>query len=276
MFLHPATQQHLNTLRARGASVVGPTEGRLASGQKGEGRMSEPVDIWQTLRAVLGASRALVGRRVLVTAGPTYEPIDRVRFIGNRSSGKMGYAVAAEAQRRGADVTLVSGPVALAHPDGMRVVHVERAQEMRGVVLELASQQDVVVMAAAVADFEPATVVDGKARRVGPWELNLVPTPDIAADAVAAAPDAFHVGFALEPSDLVQRAREKLERKGQQLVVANAIDDEHNPFGSDHNRVVFVTAQGEHEQPIGTKAEVARRLWDEIESAMGARDSQAP
>jgi phosphopantothenoylcysteine decarboxylase / phosphopantothenate---cysteine ligase len=268
MFTHPATVANLEVLTQRGATIVGPDAGRLASGSVGPGRMSEPSEIARAVRDALRASESLNGQRVLVTAGPTYEPIDPVRFIGNRSSGKMGYAVAAEAQRRGADVLLISGPTALARPPGVRMVGVESSDEMREAVLRHAAEQNVIVMSAAVADFKPTFVAGAKLKRGETQQIEVTATSDIAAEAVRLAPGAVHVGFALESGDLVAAARDKLRRKGQSLVVANGITAEHNPFGSDSNQVVFVTETGEQALPPATKAEVAKRLWDAVEGIL--------
>jgi phosphopantothenoylcysteine decarboxylase/phosphopantothenate--cysteine ligase len=268
MWQHPATQSNLATLRSRGAVVVGPRVGRLASGTQGAGRMAEPAEILEAVRRALQRRDDLRGLRVLVTAGPTYEPIDPVRFIGNRSSGKMGHAVAVEARDRGAEVFLVAGPVSLPDPAGILVQRVETASQMRDAVLGRVGECDVVVMAAAVADFRPAASSEQKMRRSAELELRLVPTADIAAEAAAANPEAFHVGFALESSGLIEAAREKMRRKGQQLVVANAISEEHNPFGSETNRVVIVSKEGVQELPEMSKREVARVLWDEIRARL--------
>ncbi len=264
MWEHPATQEHVQTLRLRGATIVGPKIGRLASGASGAGRMAEPDEIRHEIERVLAGTGDLDGVRVLVTAGPTFEPIDPVRYIGNRSSGKMGYAVAEEAQQRGAEVTLISGPTALSPPAGMAVVPVETHDQMQGAVLQHGVGQDVIVMAAAVADFTPVEPASEKLRRSANLTLSLAPTSDIAAQATRAAPEAFHVGFALETGDLIGRAREKLQHKGQDLVVANAVSETHNPFGSDTNRVSLVTRDGIRELEESSKREVARQLWDEI------------
>ncbi len=267
MFEHAATQANLRLLAERGAHIVGPQSGRLASGGIGPGRMSEPGVIADLIRSVcvVAPRRTLGGKRVLVTAGPTHEPIDPVRYIGNRSSGKMGYAIAAEAARRGAGVTLVSGPTALSPPRSVSVQNVETAAEMRDAVMASVGAQDVVVMCAAVADFTPVQVHDRKLKRGEVTELTLQPTPDIAADAVAAAPSALHIGFALQTGDLVAQAREKLQRKGLSMIVANEHGPEHSPFGSDRNRVTFVFPNRERVIPETSKSEVARLLWDEVE-----------
>lgn len=264
MFEHPITQEHVKSLRARGATILGPESGRLASGTTGTGRMSEPGAVLQATLLLLETRRSLSGVGVLITAGPTYESIDRVRFLGNRSSGKMGYAIARAAAARGAHVHLVSGPTHLDFPPGVRVTSVVSTQEMYDAVMSSVTTADVVVMSAAVADFRPSDPVDGKLKRAETLRLDLVATPDIAAAASAAAPHALHVGFALESEDLVLSARRKLARKGQHLVIANVISPEHNPFGSDSNQVTFVTHDGETTLPEMTKAEIATRLCDEI------------
>lgn len=181
----------------------------------------------------------------------------------------MGYAVATEAQRRGADVLLVSGPTSLARPVGMHLIDVETSDEMRRAVLKHAPDQAVIVMCAAVADYTPVAPSEGKLKRGETKQIEVTATSDIAAEAARLAPGAIHVGFALESGPLVAAAREKLRRKGQALVVANGIAADHNPFGSDTNQVVFVTETGERAFPPSAKGEVARRLWDEIESMLG-------
>ncbi|HEX6507489.1 MAG TPA: bifunctional phosphopantothenoylcysteine decarboxylase/phosphopantothenate--cysteine ligase CoaBC [Chloroflexota bacterium] len=271
MYSHPATQAHLSLLEERGAIIIGPESGHLASGAEGPGRMAEPPGIAQVLNGALRERTDLEGLRILVTAGPTHEPIDPVRFIGNRSSGKMGYAIAREAERRGANVTVIAGPTSLSTPPGVPVICVRTAAEMRREVLSHLNGQDVVIMAAAVADFTPSQVVRRKLKRGEQMTLELSATDDIAAEAVREAPEALHIGFALETSDLVASAREKLRRKGQQLVVANAVNASHDPFGADTNRVTFVTEHAEKVIPETTKAEVARLLIDEIVLMLQAR-----
>ena len=263
MLRHPATQQHLDTLRDRGAVIVGPETGRLASGEDGEGRMTEPAQIVSAVRALLERGD-LAGRRVLVTAGPTYEPLDSVRFIGNRSSGKMGYALASEARLRGAQVLLISGPNALHDPEGVEVEHVESAEQMRAAVLQSVARMDVVIMAAAVADFRPQSTSRGKINRGGSLRLDLVPTEDIAAAAAKAAPRAIHVGFALEAGDLEAGARAKLERKGLHLVVGNLVSGEDIPFGSETNEVTLVGRESVRRLPRLPKREVATHVLDEV------------
>ncbi len=262
MYRHAATQQHLHTLLQRGATIVGPESGHLASGDEGAGRMSEPDAIRSAVMDALGRSHDLEGFTVLVTAGPTYEPIDPVRFIGNRSSGKMGYAIANEAARRSARVILVAGPTALPPPEGVDLIQVETTEQMRQAVLARVANADVVVMAAAVADFRPSTTSTEKLKREDAISLQLSRTGDISAEAARLAPRAIHVSFALESMELLPRAREKLTRKHSDLVVANEISTEHNPFGSDTNRVAIVSHDGVEHFAEMSKGDVAVKLWD--------------
>ena len=264
MFHHPATQQHLHTLRERGAIIVGPESGHLASGAEGAGRMTEPDAIRSAIMDTLGRSQDLAGFTVLVTAGPTYEPIDPVRFIGNRSSGKMGYAIAHEAATRGARVILVTGPTALSGPAGVDVIQVETTEQMRQEVLARVVGVDVVVMAAAVADFRPSAPSTEKLKRRDAVSLQLSPTGDIAAEVARLAPRAIHVGFALESADLLSRARDKLSHKKIDLVVANQISTKHNPFGADTNRVAIVSQDGVEQLAEMSKREVAVKLWEVV------------
>jgi len=264
MYRHAATQQHLHTLRERGATMVGPESGHLASGAEGAGRMSEPDVIRSAVLDALGQRQDLEGFTVLVTAGPTYEPIDPVRFIGNRSSGKMGYAIAKEAAKRSARVILVTGPTALSTPAGVDVIQIETTEQMRQAVLARVAGVDVVVMAAAVADFRPSTPSNEKLKRQEAISLQLSPTSDISAEVARLAPRAIHVGFALESADLLTRTRDKLNRKKIDLVVANEISAEHNPFGADTNRVAIVSHDGVEQLGEMSKREVAVKLWDVV------------
>jgi phosphopantothenoylcysteine decarboxylase/phosphopantothenate--cysteine ligase len=268
MWRHTATRSHVDTLVSRGCRLVGPESGHLASGSSGEGRMAEPETILDEVDRIFRAGESLSGIRVLVTAGPTYETIDPVRFIGNRSSGKMGYAVAEEARDRGAQVVLVSGPTALQNPDGITTVHVESSFEMREAVLERVRDADVVVMAAAISDFAPTNPAAQKIRRGDNFALPLSPTDDIAAAASKAAPGALHVGFALETGDPVAGGKEKLQRKNLQLVVANGISVSQNPVGADTNQVTLITAEETVALPLASKREVARAIWDKAEELL--------
>jgi phosphopantothenoylcysteine decarboxylase/phosphopantothenate--cysteine ligase len=274
MWQHPATQGNLALLRERGVRVVGPGAGELACGREGQGRMSEPQAIAEAAALVLGP-RSLAGEVVLVTAGGTREPVDAVRFLGNRSSGKMGFAVAAEAARRGAEVVLVAGPAAISTPAGVERIDVETAVEMREAVLSRLARATIVVKAAAVADFCPARSEARKIRKQdlppgGGMTLELVRTPDILAEICRDKGDRLVVGFAAESGDLVETARRKLERKGCDLLVANDISREASGFDSDTNTVVFVWPGGEVEElPPLPKPRVAAELLDRVEKLRG-------
>jgi phosphopantothenoylcysteine decarboxylase/phosphopantothenate--cysteine ligase len=246
MWSHDATRANVAAIVERGARVVGPVHGSLAAGDEGMGRMSEPEEILDAIEDVLSRGRDLAGRRIVVTAGPTWEPIDPVRFIGNRSTGKMGFAVAAEALGRGADVILVVGPGTLTPPDGAAVTSVTTAEEMRRAVLDAARGADVVVMAAAVADFRPEAVADAKIKREqGAPEIRLVPTPDILAELSALPEGPVLVGFAAETDDVEASGRGKLERKRVDLLVANEVGREGTGFGSETNRAAILSRSGE-------------------------------
>ncbi len=264
MWEHPATQANLTALSDRGARLVGPARGALAAGDEGLGRMSEPEEILATIEDVLSGD--LAGRRIVVTAGPTWEPIDPVRFIGNRSTGKMGFAIAAEAFARGADVTLVVGPGTLQPPPGPAVVRIATADEMRAAVLDASVRADAVVMAAAVADFRPDAAADEKLKKgSGPPQIRLVPTPDILAELGASGRELVLVGFAAETQDVEAAGREKLRRKGLDLLVANEVGREGTGFGSDTNRAALVAADGQDE-PLRdwTKPELASAICDRL------------
>jgi phosphopantothenoylcysteine decarboxylase/phosphopantothenate--cysteine ligase len=266
MWEHPATQANVAALAERGARIVGPATGSLAAGDEGIGRMTEPEDIVTAIEDVLAAAGDLAGRRIIVTAGPTWEPIDPVRFVGNRSSGKMGFAVAAEAFARGADVTLVVGPGTVEPPPGPGVVRVNTAQEMRDAALDAMFDADALVMAAAVADFRPDEAAGAKLKKEqGPPEIRLVPTPDILAE-LGAAGDAVLVGFAAETDNVEEAGREKLRRKGLQLLVANQVGREGTGFGSDTNRAAILAADG---------ADVPMREWTKRELASAICDRLA-
>jgi phosphopantothenoylcysteine decarboxylase/phosphopantothenate--cysteine ligase len=278
MYTHPATQANLDLLRARGVVVIEPEVGRLASGEIGIGRLPETAILLGAVSMVLGRKGDLAGRRVVVTAGGTQEPLDPVRYVGNRSSGKMGYALATEARDRGAQVTLISAPVALEAPFGIDVTRVETAAQMRAAVVAAVDRADVLVMSAAVADYRPARVAAQKLKKEGPSEtfaLSLVRTPDILGD-LAALLDGqpaesgpghrlVRVGFAAETSELVRYARAKLAAKHLDLLVANDVSRADSGFGSDTNKVLLFYANGEMEDlPLLSKAEVAVHIWDRI------------
>ncbi|MCH8919247.1 MAG: bifunctional phosphopantothenoylcysteine decarboxylase/phosphopantothenate--cysteine ligase CoaBC [Chloroflexi bacterium] len=269
MFEHEATQAHLETLRRRGLHVVGPEEGRLASGHTGPGRMSEVHTIIGALRYVLGKDADLAGRKVVVSAGGTQEPVDPVRYVGNYSSGKMGYALAEAARDRGADTVLVSGPAALPEPYAVRVLPVRQAAEMRDAVLAECADADAVIMAAAVADYQPAEAVGQKIkRRQEGLSLSLVRTPDILAE-IGRRAGLVKVGFAAESEDLLPNARRKLDEKRLDLIVANNVTAEGSGFGSDTNRVTLLDGEGEEELPLMSKYDVACRVLDRVAAALG-------
>jgi phosphopantothenoylcysteine decarboxylase / phosphopantothenate---cysteine ligase len=268
MLEHPATRENFETLRARGVTILGPVEGALAAGDTGMGRMSEPEDIADALEAALVAGHDLSGRRILVTAGPTHEPIDAVRFLGNRSSGKMGWAVAEEARLRGAAVTLISGPTHLADPPGVEVVRVETAEEMRDAVLSRFEDADAVVKAAAVADFRPKEHVEGKIKKEGGTpELYLEPTPDILRELGERKGERVLVGFAAETDDLEAAGRQKLREKHLDLIVVNQVGEPGTGFDSDTNRALMFSGSGD-DVPLRewTKRELAVAICDRLVS----------
>jgi phosphopantothenoylcysteine decarboxylase/phosphopantothenate--cysteine ligase len=270
MWEHPATKKNVRMLEelysARGLRFAGPVHGPLSAGDEGPGRMAEPEAILAEIEDVLLERGDLAGRRIVVTAGPTWEPIDPVRFVGNRSTGKMGFAVAEEAFRRGADVTLVVGPGTLQPPEGPAVARVTTAEEMRDAVLGAASDADAVVMAAAVADFRPEAPAGGKIKKEhGPPEVQLVPTPDILAELGSSKGDRVLVGFAAETEDVETAGRKKLRAKGVDLLVANEVGHEGTGFGSDTNRAAILAADGQDE-PLRewTKGELAAAICDRL------------
>ena len=274
MFEHAATQGHLETLKSRGVHVVGPEVGRLASGHVGRGRLSEVDTIMGAVRYVLGRGGDLAGKKVVVSAGGTQEAIDPVRFVGNHSSGKMGFAVAEAARDRGAEVVLVSGPAALPDPYAVCVVRVQNAAGMRDAVLEACAGADALVMAAAVADYQPAAAVGQKIKRTAEGlTLSLMKTPDILAE-VGERPGLVKVGFAAESEDLLANARKKLGSKGLDLIAANDITAEGSGFGSDTNRVLLLGRDGsEEELPLLPKYEVAGRILDRVAAIIVARQA---
>ncbi len=289
MWAHPATQANVETLRLRGATIVPPGTGRLASRDEwGEGRLGEPAEILAELERVAAgaarqsddapvgfAPRSLDGLRVLVTAGGTREPIDSVRYVGNRSSGRMGLALAAEALRRGADVTLVAANVALDAPAGVRTVVVETAAELEAATRAEFGEADVLLMAAAVADFRPTQAGEGKLKKAGrdSLELSLEPTVDVLeALAQMRRPEQTLVGFAAEHGDGgLEQARAKLERKGLDAVVLNDISRSDIGFDSERNEVTVVTPAGERPVPAAPKAVVAAAILDHVQTLRAQR-----
>ena len=270
MWSSPATQANVATLAGRGVRFVGPVEGALAHGDEGTGRFAEPEDIVDAVQMAVADLHAPVaplgGRRVVITAGPTHEPIDPVRFVGNRSSGKMGVAIATEARARGASVVLVLGPGTVSPPAGIDVVSVETAEQMRTAVLEH-SDADAFVMAAAVADFRPKVAADRKLKKdQGVPDLVFEPTPDILREVAAARrPGQVVVGFAAETDDVEAAGRAKLADKGLDLLIANAVGRPATGFGADTNDAAILSATGaDTPMRTWTKTELAAALWDRV------------
>ncbi len=269
MLGHDAVRANFEALRARGVRFVDPGDGYLACGWVGTGRLAEPEAVVEAAEAILAPRGTLLGKLVVVTAGPTYEDIDAVRYIGNRSSGRMGYALAAEAARRGARVVLVSGPSGLAAPANVELVRVRSAVEMHGAVLEHLTAADMLIMAAAVADYMPEERTAGKMEKSdGPLALTLVRTPDILAEAGKARGSARRpllVGFAAESGDPIARARAKLRAKNADMIVANDISRSDAGFDSETNAVTLVTASGDEPLVVAPKAEIAFAILDRAE-----------
>ena len=264
MWEHPATKANVAVLLGRGVRSVGPVTGRLAHGDEGIGRLAEPVDVVTAIRGAL-APQDLAGHSVLITSGPTHEPIDPVRFLGNRSTGKMGAALAAEALGRGAAVTVVLGPGASV-PPGVEVVPVQTAEEMRDAVLARYEEVDAVVMAAAVADFRPKAIAESKLKKdSGVPELILEPTPDILRELGERRKDQILVGFAAETEDLEQAGRNKLGSKRLDLVVVNLVGQVGTGFGADTNEAMLLSANGDN-VPLSTwtKRELAGAVIDRV------------
>ena len=268
MMAHPTTTRNLATLKADGVHIIEPATGELASHLTGRGRMEEPEKIAEALDAFFGRQQSLRGRKVLITAGPTYERIDPVRFIGNFSSGKMGYALAAEAARRGASVVLVSGPSALPDPAGdVTTIRIESAREMLAACEEHFADSDITIMSAAVADYAPAHPRDRKIKREheGVPVMELVKNPDIAATLGARKrPGQILTGFALETDNEMTNARQKLAKKNLDMIVLNSLADKGAGFGTDTNKVSIITTDTVTEVPLKSKIEVAGDILDRI------------
>ena len=271
MWLHPATQANMDKLRNRGVNVVGPAEGRLASGAMGPGRMVEPDDVVSMARVILARNGDLAGQRVVVTAGGTREAIDPVRFVSNHSSGKMGYALAEVARDRGAQVTLIT-TVSRPEPFGIETVRVESAGQMLTAVLTATHEADILVMAAAVADFRPKTIIEQKIIKKADTKglmLEMIRNPDILAEVAKqkSAGDGPHltVGFAAETEDLLKNAKDKLKRKKLDLIAANDVSATDAGFAVDSNRVTLLAANGTVEElPLMSKIEVAEAIFDTV------------
>jgi len=270
MYSNPVTQDNLAKLRSRGFIIVGPISGRLASGKEGLGRLSDIGDIMGTICQVLGRGGDLAGRRVVVTAGGTQENIDPVRIITNRSSGKMGYAIAEAARDRGAEVLLVTTPVSLTKPFGVEIANVGTAEEMYQAVKAAVSQADALIMAAAVADFRPASAAQDKIKKEGTkLILELEPTPDILGSVEGSF---IKVGFAAESSNLLENARQKLQQKNLELIVANDITASDSGFGGDYNCVTIIDQEGGVDSlPLLPKREVADKILDKVAKLLSRR-----
>jgi phosphopantothenoylcysteine decarboxylase / phosphopantothenate---cysteine ligase len=278
MYAHPATQANLALLRERGAHIVEPEVGRLASGTVGLGRLPETAVLVGAISMTLGRHGDLAGRRVVVTAGGTQEPIDPVRYIGNRSSGKMGYSLAIQARDRGAHAIVVSGPVALPAPYGVELHRVDTALQMRDAVFDLIADADVLVMSAAVADFTPASPAEHKIKKVtnagtGTFTIPLVQSPDILGELADSLESSTRrtqrrlicVGFAAETDNIIANARKKMSRKRVDLLVANDVTRSDSGFGTDTNKVYIFHADGAVEDlSVMSKADIAEAIWDRV------------
>jgi phosphopantothenoylcysteine decarboxylase/phosphopantothenate--cysteine ligase len=266
MWQHPATQANLEVLRRRGHLIVEPDSGYLACGMTGPGRLADPETIAAAIQSALPRRRDLEGEHVLLTAGPTQEPLDPVRYITNRSSGKMGYALAEAAAARGAHVVLVSGPVHLAPPAGVKVISVKTAVEMHDRVMENLEAAGIVIKAAAVADFHLSKVPDQKVKKTAARvSLELDPTPDILAEVGRKKGDRLLIGFAAETQNLVQESRRKLETKNCDMIVGNLVGGAETGFETDQNEVTLVLRTGETiSVPRASKREIADRILDQV------------
>ncbi len=273
MFENSVTQDNLAKLKARGFTIVDPAYGRLASGKIGLGRLAETETIIGVIKQVLGRNGDLAGKRIVVTAGGTQEPIDPVRHIGNRSSGKMGYAVAEAARDRGATVSLITAPTSLPEPAGIEVVHIRTATEMKEAVAKATTQTDALIMTAAVADYQPKSAAEAKIKKKDSPSLilELIRTPDILAEVKG---NFLKVGFAAESEDVVANAKRKLEKKQLDIIVANDITDASSGFGVDTNKVTLIDRDGKVESlPLLTKREVADKILDRVVGLLNATTS---
>src|ERR1700720_2716270 len=275
MWNHPATQANLEILRKRGVRIVEPGEGYLACGMTGPGRLAENESIVAALIEALGASQDLARETVLITAGPTREKVDPVRYLTNRSSGRMGYALAEAASRRGARVLLVSGPTALTPPGAAEVTPVESAEQMRQAVLKLLPEATVVIKTAAVSDYRPKSMASQKIKRSGPMSLELEPTVDILAEIARHKNSQIVVGFAAETQNALENARKKLASKSLDAIVVNDVSREGVGFDSDRNAVTIITQREVVEVPETTKWEVAQRVLDQVARLRNPKNAPA-
>ena len=276
MWNHPATQQNLETLRRRGVRIVEPGSGYLACGMVGAGRLAENETIVAAVLETLHRSQELSGETLLITAGPTREPIDPVRYLSNRSSGKMGYALAEAALRRGAKVVLVSGPTALKAPTGIEVVAVETAAEMHRAVMARAAEATVIIKAAAVSDYRPKAAAAQKMKKQAALSLELEPTADIAADLGARKQGQWLIGFAAETENVLENARKKLLGKSLDAIVANDVSQPGIGMDSDRNAVTIITRDEVIEVPESSKREVAEKILDAVQRLRSRRTTSAP
>ncbi len=274
MWDHPATQANLETLRKRGVTIVDPDSGYLACGMTGAGRLASNDAIVDAVMRTLHATQDLAGETVLITAGPTREPVDPVRYLTNRSSGKMGYALAEAAIRRGAKVILVSGPVALKPPAGAEVLNIETAAEMRDMVMSRRAEATVIIKAAAVADYRPKRVSSQKMKRHSEFALELVPTADIAAELSERKEGQVIIGFAAETENVLENARQKLLSKGLDAIVANDVSQPGVGFDSDRNAVTIITSTEVLDVPAAAKWDVAQKVLDTVRKIRERRPSQ--
>ncbi len=264
MWKHPATQSNLEVLRKRGVKIVEPDTGYLACGMLGPGRLAANASIVSAVLQALGATQDLAGETVLITAGPTREKIDPVRYLSNRSSGRMGYALAEAAIRRGARVVLVTGPTSISPPDAAEVTRVETSEQMRQAVLQLLSQATIVIKAAAVSDYRPKAVAGQKLKRTGPISLELEPTADILAELGAKKNGQLLIGFAAETESVLENARKKLAKKSLDAIVVNDVSQEGVGFDSDRNAVTILTHDEVVQVPETSKWDVAQRVLDQV------------
>ena len=264
MWNHPATQANLETLRKRGVRIVEPGSGYLACGMVGAGRLADSESIVAAALEALGAAQDMSGETILITAGPTREKIDPVRYLTNRSSGRMGYALAEAALRRGARVLLVSGPTSITPPGAAEVTRVESTEEMRNAVMDLLPQASIVIKTAAVADYRPKSTAAQKIKRKGPMTLELEATPDILKDLSLRKNNQIIVGFAAETENVLENARQKLVSKDLDAIVVNDVSREGVGFDSDRNAVTIITHEEVVEVPETTKREVAQRVLDQV------------
>lgn len=276
MYRHPSTQANLRTLQSYGNHIVEPASGFLASGLEGKGRMEEPAVIAKYISNYFEKAEktsALAGKRVLITAGPTYEKIDPVRFIGNYSSGKMGFAIAEECRKRGADVTIVAGPVSLKTPEGVKRIDVESCEDMYNAATSTFATSDVAILSAAVADFRPADVADKKIKRGDDdMVIRLCPTHDIAAALGKAKTDRQTiVAFALETNDEETNAQRKLEKKNADFIVLNSLQNKGTCFRTDDNQIEIISRVNKKNYPKCTKAETAVYIVDELERVVASK-----